>query len=165
MSLLLISTFIGFNSPFVLADPEDCMSKEEAENLIKNVKKEKYIMDYCDCCAELDPSVTANLLLITKLSIVPCEYDSESFSVKIETQTVASFLVIDQQYTSKTTFNANPINYALLNYQYYYTDGVALRLGYIIRVEYDAPDCSGLNTFPDPNLVNDKKYKSWYKKH
>jgi hypothetical protein len=149
------------------ADPEDCMSKEEAETLVKKLKKERYIVDYCDCCddASENGDVTANLLFIKKLSIVSCEYDDARFSVKMETQMLSSFAVNEGKYMGKATYEVNSMEYALLNYQFYFTNQRAPQLGYLVRNdEYEAPNCSGLDTFPNPEMVGDKKYQSWYKK-
>ncbi len=147
-----------------LADPEDCMSKSEAETLLTKLKKERYIIDYCDCCADGDPSVTANLLFIKKMSIVSCEYDTERFSVRMETQLVSSFSIKNQRYAGNATYAGNSMEFALLNYQFFFTNKKASHLGFLVRADYEAPNCSGLQGFPSPAMVNDKKYAAWFKK-
>ncbi|TAF67783.1 MAG: hypothetical protein EAZ55_01830 [Cytophagales bacterium] len=163
---LLTLILLGYSITKTYADPEDCMSKEEAELLAKEIKAQKYIIDYCDCCADVntDAIVTANLLLIKTATVVPCEYDDTRFSVKIEYDLIKSLEVKSGEYVGTATWNGNPIKNALLNYQFFYADAVALQLGYAVRDSYQAPSCSGLQTFPDAKWINDKKYLAWYKK-
>ncbi len=151
-------------SGLAMADPEDCMSKREAEALLAKLKKERYIVDYCDCCADGNPDVTANLLRIKKMSIVTCEYDSERFAIKMETQLVACFGIKDQRYAGNATYAGNSMEFALLNYQFFFSEQKAKHLGFLVRTDYEAPSCSGLSGFPSPAMVNDKKYTNWLKK-
>ncbi|NJL14440.1 MAG: hypothetical protein HC913_16485 [Microscillaceae bacterium] len=157
--LFILIAFASANG--VWADPEDCMSRAEAEALVKKIKKERYLVDYCDCCNDVGTGVTANLLLVKKAVVVSCEYDTERFSVKMEAQMLASFKVRDQEYAEKAAHEGNTWNLALLNYQYFLEKGQARHLGFALRPGYEAPRCSGLKSFPPAALLNDKKYSAW----
>ncbi len=165
--LVLFTLFLSTISFNMYADPTDCMSKSEAEDLAKKIKNQ-YIVRYCDCCADVnkDAQVKGALFLVTSVSIVTCQYDSDRFSVRMTTSFVSSFNVGD----SKPVFVGNvndtdsdPLDSnATLNYHFYWDGKKAKQLGFLIGNTDGIGGCSGLSQFPNPKDVNNKGFTNWY---
>lgn len=147
------------------ADPHDCISKIEAEALIERLLEERYLVNFCDCCYDLSgSSVEAKLIYVKSAKIINCYYDSERVSVRMETEVLGSYKILDQNYAESMDFE--PVNEwtAILNYQFFLDKGKIRHLGFAIKEDYEPPSCSGLKGFPSAKLVKKKTYKSWLKK-
>jgi len=125
-----------------LVDPQDCMTQSDAEMLKTMLESEPYILDYCDCCSNYQGKV----IKISSLRVVPCEYDKSRFSVKVIGTTVNN----DDDTTPYQGL-------ATLNYSFYYYAGSAFRLGHLVDLNYEGPDCQGANF---PNMEN-RDYMKW----
>ena len=85
-------TLLFFSIPlFSFADAWDNLTFEEAENVVKELKKNPFIFDYCDCCdykGEYASSI--EFIKVTDTEIVECNWNSEMYSVKITSELIAS---------------------------------------------------------------------------
>ena len=149
-----------------MADPHDCMSREDAEALIQKLMEERYIVDFCDCCYEISSpqDVTAKLLYVKSAEIIDCSYSKGRFSVRLDTEMMGSFEIRNQTYDKATIYDGPNHRLAVLNYQFYLKDGKSAQLGYLINSDYDPPNCSGLKAFPAAKLIKNKKYTAWLRK-
>lgn len=165
ISTFLFVILLTLTSFVTLADPHYCMSRDEAETLVKKLSQEAYILDYCDCCNDIsDTGVNAFLIQITQMDIVPCEYDDTRFSVAIETAILAALKVKNGQYIAQVDEIASEPLFALLNYQFFLHEGQAQALGLLVKKDYERPNCSGIKGFPPAKMVNNRKYKAWLRK-
>ncbi len=151
---------------YALADPHDCMSKEDAELLAQKVLNQ-YVMDYCDCCDAMagDKVVYASLLLVTQAMVVPCSYDAERFSVAIKYTFLSAYNAKKGKLTAKGAIKQINKNLLIssnisLNYHFYMKNGSPERLYVLLdkKEEYTST-CWRLDRFPTAKEVGDKKYK------
>lgn len=151
------------------ADPWDCMTKDEAKALVAYLKKNPYVMDYCDCCNQ--DGTTAQLLYIQKAVVKPCEYDAERFSVEVTALVLSENTVNKEGSIMTSQANAQmPSSQLLLSLNYHYTvgDGTNLPLLYALpsALSYeDAGNCGAeLEGYCiDVPAAHAKKYYKWLK--
>ena len=175
---LALACSLGFQAQ---ADPHDCISQAQAEQLIAKLKTQKYLVDYCDCCDEVageydnnPDAVGAQLVEMINFVIVPCDYDSERVSVKIIGNVIGYSGVHKGKYHD-TYSTASPMGLppfeenASLNYQFYLgKGGKALQLGNLLgnypdKVEGGTNSCTGLQGFPPPQELYNEEYEAWLK--
>jgi hypothetical protein len=159
---LTFSLFVQIN--FIKADPWDCMSKEEAEELMDYLRDDPYVFDYCDCCADIsDPNSEipmGHLIKIEKMEIVQCSWDETQFSVKVVKSTVMiSGSVKNGEFIEWPIYPEDEQRYAepwmvTLNYTFTLEKGKKpVRLYKLINYKADEVNCSGIKEFPDPSKI------------
>ena len=88
---LFVLLFFCFAFLAVMADPIEDMTMEEAKSLVKYLKDNPYLVDYCDCC-DKNPGgerVFASLIRVDATEIIPCTYDASRYSVKLTATVIA----------------------------------------------------------------------------
>jgi hypothetical protein len=177
MKNLLIALTILFTTNIVLADSWDNLTKEQAESLVRELELNPYIFDYCDCCDhEGVYAAKVRLLKVVKTEIIPCPWESESFSVNVETKVLAHVPYMENgpDLTKMTSKKKETAIYTVaMNYTWSYNEGQKSAAPLFTTVPYDKYDgdkkaCKAYFKFPTPEqgkgIIKDGKYKSWYKK-
>jgi hypothetical protein len=165
LSLLLAVGFsLGAN-----ADAWDDLTKEQATALAAFLKKNPYVIDYCDCC---DPGDTY-LMKVISTEIVTCEWNPEKFSVKAEVIKIAKLEHTDVGLNEHT---AAPLGEAgkatiYMNYTFGYDKVKKWAVPLFKLVSYEADRnhiCKGGTNFPQPTNNSGKEldagYTKWYSK-
>jgi hypothetical protein len=152
----------------VWADPDDCMSRSEAEQLAAKIKTQGYIMDFCDCCDEGAQEYggdryVGKLVLVRSVSIEVCDYDESRFSVRVDGMMLGGFIV-ENKGLSPFYIDNMPYNEIVArDYHFYLDKSGPKQLGFLTNANYKR-GCGGLPAFPAANVINDKKYTAWLKK-
>jgi hypothetical protein len=174
ISLLILFIF-AVSIETVSADPWDCMTESQANELMTFLKKNPFVVDYCDCCDAVarkydNRKIFGHLIKIEKMEIVRCSWDESQFSVNILESTILlsgiiennKFITAKADYTDLELYNQSwPIT---LNYTWTYKAGKSSRLFENIPYNADDVNCSGLKKFPSPSEVPAAKLQKAYKK-
>lgn len=164
--VLLILIFAPLS---LLADPIDWLSPKEAKAVVEYLKKNPYIVDYCDCCDAPEGA----LIRVTSTKVVPSPYgDDGSYSVEITGEVVFYGKIQNGTMVGLEERSADsPLGNVTMNYHWAYTNGKIRRMGAAVDYsgEYDF-DCENqLTSFPSASDYKSKNanvsaYKKWYKK-
>jgi hypothetical protein len=170
MIRIAIITLLTFTTSFqALADAWDDLTMPQAKAVTKFLKKNPWIIDYCDCC---DPGDTY-LLLVASSEIVPCSWAPEKFSVKVKVTRIAKLDVTD---SGINEYNASPLNnltdyVVYMNYTFAYDKTNKWAVPLFKLVPYDADRnhiCKGATKYPQPVNTDgkelSKEYTKWYSK-
>lgn len=158
-------------SSYAHADAWDNLTKEQAENTVQFLKENPYIFDYCDCCNQ---GGLVRLIKVDDLEIVPCDWDSEYFSVKYSGELIGLFpsnkdgIDINSKEKDSIEEDNNPNGVITMNYTWVYNADNANCSPLFSVVSYDVYGTENkpcLNNFslPNPKVVKNKAYKKWYK--
>jgi hypothetical protein len=171
--IFFVCLFAIFACTGLHADPIEDLTKEEAAALVNYLEKNPFLVDYCDCCDDLNAPenrVYAKLIFVEKAEIVPCSYNDEKVSVKITGTVVTGGTVnaegvmegVEVQGYAYENENGSP-TLATLNYHFVYQEGVVKRLGSIVKVNTDDYKCNPLSAFPLAEETADfeKPYKNY----
>ncbi len=174
---LIAVLFFCFTFFTVIADPIEDMTMEEAKNLVKYLKDNPYLVDYCDCC-DRNPGgerIFASLIRVSNTEIVPCTYDESRYSVKLTATVIAGGYIDKKGEMENIEFQGhvyeNEYDYptlATLNYHFTYQKGKVIRLGDAIKYEIDrAYNCNPLTAFPPAKNMGEfqKPYQKFLKKN
>lgn len=175
---IFIALLAFFSSTTALfADPWDCMSKEQAEELMAHLQKNPFVFDYCDCCDEVsreydNKKLMGHLVKIEKMEIKACSWDETQFSVYVVSTTmIASGYVEGGNFKIEQTKNEVAAGYyaedwsVAINYCFALDKGKPTRLYKMIKYEGDDVNCGGLKNFPDPNKIPKSKIQKAYAKY
>lgn len=147
----------------LLADANDCFSKETAELLAKK-SLNQYIMSYCDCCADNGGPKQATLLFVKSAKVVVCEYDDKRYSVEMEYDVAGQFSVdkgkLDANSFAATSEGFIP-NKISLDYHFALINGKAAIMYKFVGIKNKNAICSSLDIFPA--LKSNKEYSKWLK--
>lgn len=172
-----ISLFLAilFVPNFLKADPWDCMSKEDAEELMVFLKKNPFVLEYCDCCDE----PTAYLVRIQRMKIVPCHWDESQYSVAVVRYRITAMGYMEDRQFKQIQQTADPEALKLygnaeyytptLNYSFSRQNGKPTRLN--TQTGDDRSDdigCGGIQAFPAPKTLKKIKgcwaYRRFYRR-
>lgn len=159
------------------ADSWDCMDHETAQTLADYLTEHPFIVDYCDLC---DNGISEGegqrypltLIHIKSVRIEICSWDSEQWSVVMETEPVViGYLVEGFEYDVLDAFPGDfpedEIGFlqndlpASLNYQWTLVNGEAVRLGDAIDYP-EKMNSPAISTFPGSSFIKDKNQKKAY---
>lgn len=149
------------------ADAWDDLTMAQAKKVKAYLKKNPWILDYCDCC---DPADTY-LLRVVSSEIVPCDWEPSKFSVKVKALRIAKLEVND---AGVNEHNAMPlsetVDYTIyMNYTFAYDKTGKWAVPLFKKVAYDRDHvCKGATKFPKPTNTAGKQlsneYTKWYSK-
>lgn len=168
---ILLLTLALFTARLSFADAWDNLTKQQAEKVVKHLEANPYIFDYCDCCGD---GKSMTLLKVTKTSIVPCDWDAGSFTVKVEATAMVSMKRNEFGLDVSSFEKAEPQEDQLtiyMNYTWVYFKEKKSAAPVFSSIKYDKygkkKPCEGLFKFPDPKsfkkIFKDKSYKKWFK--
>lgn len=165
-----------FCSIVAKADAWDNLTREEAEKVVEHLKAHPFIFDYCDCCQDEPYPTEIYLLKVTDASIVPCDWDAEKFSVKIESEMMALVSYNERGVDSEKLLfpeaEADPSSIVYMNYTWVWNPKDKNASPVFDVVEYntygeDPEPCKAKFVYPHPKLFKGfpaaKTYKKWYK--
>ncbi|NJK83289.1 MAG: hypothetical protein HC912_05205 [Saprospiraceae bacterium] len=166
---VLLACFLLLFPVAMWADPDDCMTQSEAEQLAAKIKTQGYIMDFCDCCDEVAQEYggdryVGQLVLVASVSVEACSYDETRFSVRVEGTSLGGFILQDNALASFQNEQMFYSEVVARDYHFYLDKSGPKRLGFLTDANYDR-GCGGLLAFPARNIVRDSKYTSWLNKN
>jgi len=162
---LAISVFSINN---VKADDWDDMTSSQAKNVQSYLKKNPFVLDYCDCCSDAE----VFLLKIISTESITCSWNAEKFSVKAKAIKIGQL----ERFTFPSAYRTKPMNEEIdyivsMNYTFVYSKvgKWAVPLFKMVAYEKDRNHvCAGATRFPDPsdgNEIKDASYKIWFDKN
>jgi hypothetical protein len=167
---ILVTLLVLLTSVWSRADAWDNLTLQQAEAVVKFLNHNPYIIDYCDCCGESEPSY---LIKVQSSEIVECAWDKKQYSVVVQGVRIARFEVTDQGINDYHTSPANrEVEYTIyMNYTFGYDHHMkwAVPLHKLVDYPNDGPICFGATIYPDPSLegvqIEDEDYIIWYNKY
>jgi hypothetical protein len=164
MKKFLFLCMITLSLTKAYADPWDNLTVEQATEVIKYLNENPFILDYCDCC----DSSKVYLLKVVSSAIVPCEWDNEQKSVKVQAIRIGQLertVCYPSAYHTKA-MNEN-VEYTIqMNYTFVYSDCGKWAVPFFKVISYSCNHiCAGATRFPDPhenNDIRDQEYIKWF---
>jgi hypothetical protein len=162
---LMLCTFLAFQ---VSADPWEDLTEKEAKAVVKFLKTNPYILDYCDCCGSGD----VYLMKVVSTEIVPCSYAEGKKSViakvvplgKLETDADGT----PSAYRVEKMSDAVEELIVTMNYTFVLDKKNKWAVPFFKVVPYSQNHvCKGATRFPNPAdnpNIKDTGYKAWFKK-
>ncbi len=164
--LFLATTILFANN--AKADDWDDMTQSQAKKVMGYLKKNPFVLDYCDCCSGTD----VFLLKIISTESVICSWNTEKFSVKAKALKIGQLERFDFPSAYRTKSMNEEIDYIIsMNYTFVYSKvgKWAVPLFKMVAYEKDRNHvCAGATRFPDPadgNDIKDASYKIWFDKN
>lgn len=160
--IVAVSTFL-----VAKADPWDDLTESQAKAVVAFLKKNPFVLDYCDCCD--NPEVS--LIKIVKAEVVPCEWNAEKFSVRALSWTIGKLEVNgDTPSAYRAEGSMAPTDYIIMmNYTFVYSKTGKWAVPFFKEVAYDRDHiCKGATKFPNPKEnpgITDAEYIAWYAKN
>lgn len=145
------------------ADPWDNLTEAQANAVVEYLKDNPFILDYCDCCDDSD----VYLLKVLSMDIVPCEWDTEQKSVRVQAVRIGQ-LERTGAYPSayRTEAMYENVEYTIeMNYTFVYSECGQWAVPFFKEVSYTNNHvCVGATRFPNPseNNIQDEHYKAWF---
>lgn len=174
---LFVIIFLLFISQPSFADAWDNLSLQEAEAVVKELEQNPYIFDYCDCCDNKGEYASSiQFLKVVSSEIVPCSWDENFYSVKIETIVLCNvFYANDGADVTKLLKPEAQENatFIYMNYTWTFDYENKLAVPFFKVVPYatydeDPKACKSTFAYPTPQQLSkvskDKGYKKWYAK-
>ncbi len=159
---------------YLSADSWDNLTYEQAEETCEFLSANPYILDYCDCCDfEGQYATKIYLMCVTSTEIIPCDWDSEYYSIKSDVKVLAEI-----PYTKDGPAMDNPQRYEssneliiTMNYTWAFNENALKAAPLYTIISYDiygeqksnSGYCRDFTPFPKPNTLKNKDYKNWYK--
>jgi hypothetical protein len=163
----LLIAFLAISTFTASADAWDDLTMAQAKKVQAYLKKNPWILDYCDCC---DPGDTY-LMRVVSSEIVTCTWEPSKYSVKVNALRVAKVEVND---SGINEHNAVPmsetVSYTIfMNYTFAYDKAGKWAVPLFKKVAYDRDHvCKGATKFPKPtNTAGNQlsnEYTKWYSK-
>lgn len=180
-----ILAFLYLFSHNIYADPWEDLTLDEAEEVKAYLKKNPFILDYCDCC-NYKGEYAAKVFLrkVRSYKIVPCDWAEGKYSVKTITKRIAQL-----PYSESGVDYSNPVKASGLdetsidmNYTWSFNKDRGAVLPLYSSIDYhqcQARNCQGdiqrnigqcrkptyfPNPFRHPDVIIDSDYKEWYSK-
>jgi hypothetical protein len=166
MKKLLLFCSVIFATFTAKADPWDDLTVTQAKAVVAFLKKNPFVLDYCDCCE--NPEVS--LIKIVKAEIIPCEWNPQKVSVRALSWTIGKLEVYsDTPSAYRTQPQMTPTDYLItMNYTFVYSKAGKWAVPFFKEVPYDRDHvCKGATNFPNPKDnpgITDLDYIKWYKK-
>lgn len=172
----LILFFALIVSTLAHADAWDNLTLKEAQEVVKELKANPFIFNYCDCCDyEGDYATTIEMIYVKSTEIVTCDWDETFYKVIYEGEIIASVKngATGAEITALSTAEDAAVSDAIyMNYTWGYNADLNLATPYFSIVPYEyygqGEGCKANFTFPTPSEIkavsSNKKYKKWYKK-
>lgn len=180
--LFVLTLCLGLVRPALAGNPPALVNfnKQQAEQLADWVRKNPFILHYCDCChdaaiqAQGKSKEKAYLLYITQANVVPSETEAGLFSVKLRFIIMSESKVNDEGEIVSVNQDNPGLDAASLflslNYDFTTRDNINLRIYEEMRwlegMEA-ANNCRGLAGYPNPGEFREdlgKKYQKWASK-
>lgn len=175
---LLILLFV---STLSFADAWDNLTHEEATKVVNYLNQNPYVFDFCDCCQsddDEDDIYTVQLIKVTNVRIVPCNWDKDFYSVEYDFQAIAE-IIYKEDGSGKEIIppyveqqEEAPLIY--MNYTWGFNSSSKLAkplfesIDYHYVAEYGGRSCKEAFSYPTPKELNQvgkfKAYKQWWKK-
>lgn len=148
------------------ADPWEDLTQKQAEAVVKFLKKNPFILDYCDCCGEGD----VYLMKVVSTKIVECSYNSAKKTVVAEVVKIGKLETNDgvpSAYRTQSMQSAPESYIVTMNYTFVYSKRDKWATPLFKEVAYDQNHvCKGATRFPNPfdnNDIKDADYRKWFK--
>ena len=177
MRFFILFTFV-VSSFISKADQWDDLSYEEAENVIEYLRYNPYIFEYCDCCVdEEDDIFNIDLVLVSNVQIVACEWKPEKYSVTYDFEVLAMIQYDDDGRIKKVEIpyeSAESTHTIYMNYTWGLNSESKLAQPLFDIITYDNYGndhlpCKKAFPFPTPGELEEvgkfKAYKQWYKNY
>lgn len=177
MKKLILFLFVVLTSKLSLADAWDNLTMEQAKAVVAHLEENPYIFDYCDCCDIKGEFATkAYFLKVIDTEIIPCDWDSNYYSVKVNTE------MIGELKRTKTGLKTNKIMKAdgggskiiYMNYTWAYNPKTKMASPLFDIIQYDTygsenKPCMSTFAYPQEKVVmkvfKDEIYLNWYSKN
>lgn len=156
-----------FSSTVLFADAWDNMSHSQAKSVVHFLKKNPFIIDWCDCCGSDEP---AYLIKVDSARIVPCSWDKKQFSVLTHGKRITKFenanIGLDDYHTELLN---QEVSYTIfMNYTFVFDSRMKWAVPFYKLIDYslDGPICFGATNYPNPEdvgvQIEDRDYLRWY---
>jgi hypothetical protein len=165
MKKLLLLAILSCSLTTVLADPWDNLTPAQATAVVKYLKENPFILDYCDCC----DSGSVYLLKVLNTQIVPCEWDNSQKSVKVLALRIGELERIGSYPSAyRTKGMSETVEYTItMNYTFVYAECGKWAVPFFKVVSYSNNHiCAGATRFPNPEQNDDiqnEEYIKWFK--
>jgi hypothetical protein len=162
LSFVAVITFLAAK-----ADPWDDLTESQAKAVVAFLKKNPFVLDYCDCCDNTE----VMLIKIVDPEVVPCDWNPEKFSVRALSWTIGKLEVNDGIPSAyRAVGDLVPTNYIVsMNYTFVYSKSKKWAVPLFKEVAYDRDHvCKGATKFPNPKEnpeITDADYIAWYAKN
>lgn len=140
------------------ADPIEDMLEMDAFALKDRFLTNTYILDYCDCCGN-----SATLIWVDSVTLEPCSYNADMFSLRIHGRNVAAWTVENHVLTQPQRVPQREANGLIsLNYHFVYAYNAGIPLGYAVSMANAI--CNLFVAFPSPAVMRpfDAGYEKWH---
>lgn len=152
------------------ADAWDNLTHSQAKSVAHFLKKNPFIIDWCDCCGNEDP---AYLIRVDSTAIVPCSWDKKQYSVVSYGERICRFhyanVGLDDYHTVE---KKEQVEYTIyMNYTFAFDQHMKWAVPFYKLLDYhlDGPVCFGATNYPNPQdsgvKISDKDYLRWYAQH
>jgi hypothetical protein len=169
---LFVLCFLSFSSLFGQMVNEDSviwMSKSRAESVAARLQKEKYVLNYCDCCTNRE----AAIIKIGKVEVENSSQDDTLFAVRVTGEEVFVLSVdVSGTFYSARAEDSYYYNLASLNTWFLPMNGRALPMQHVMGLP-EQPSCQYYLYFPFPDeeifaeistLPSVIEYTKWHNK-
>lgn len=171
MKNLIITLVLLCSGLTSFADSWQDLTMKEAKKAERFLKKNPYILDYCDCCSSGDP---VRLIKVVSVAIVPCEYNEEKFSLQVEGIIMAHVNntgVGLNEHNADFSRMGDEVYTISMNYTFAYDKKMHWATPLFKIIGYDLDHvCRGATNFPKPPKIIDglsqeiADYDLWYGK-
>lgn len=182
MKTVILFISLSFSS-LTFADAWDNFTEEEAIEIVNYLHENPYIFDYCDCCRshdDADDVFVVNLIRVTNLRVIPCEWDEGKFSVEFDFLPVVTITYTEEEgrilrvsQTRERLSKEEKQNLIYMNYTWVFNKEhqearplfESVDYGYV--AEHGGSSCNPPFRYPKPEHLDKvgkyKGYKQWYK--
>ena len=161
-TLLALSFFV-----IAKADAWDDLTQKQAKAVQSFLKKNKFVLDYCDCCNDSE----VYILKIEQAELVPCSWNAEKFSVKTSAVRIAKLETNKGEPSAyRAVGMSERVDYVItMNYTFVFSKAGKWAVPFFKEVAYDRDHiCKGATKFPNPaenEKIADSAYIKWYAKN
>lgn len=152
------------------ADAWDNLTHSQAKFVVHFLKKNPFIIDWCDCCGNEEP---AYLIRVDSAAIVPCSWDKKQYSVISYGERICRFqnahVGLDDYHTDSVQ---EKVEYTIyMNYTFAFDQYMKWAVPFHKLMDYgqDGPICFGATNYPNPKdegvKITDTAYQRWYAQH
>ena len=168
MKNLFLLFFAIFTCMAAKADPWEDVTEKQAASIVKFLKKNPFILDYCDCCDEGD----VYLLKVVSTKIVPCSHDETKKTVIANVLRIAKLETgkdgTPTAYRAKTCAEPEQEFIISMNYTFVFSKRDKWAVPFFKEIPYEQDHvCKGATRYPNPaenENIKDAEYKKWFAK-
>jgi len=169
---IFVLLYLSFNLAFGQMINEDSviwMSKSRAESVAARLQREKYVLNYCDCCSNRE----AAIIKINKAEVEASSQDDTLFAVRVTgVETFVLSVDVSGTFYSARAEDSYYYNFASLNTWFLPMNGRALPIQHAMSLP-EQPSCQYYLYFPFPDeeifaemegLPSVVEYTKWHNK-